>query len=334
MGPKIVLCCFSAEFFLYLLIKTTTMKKIYSAFIALTCLVFIGKAQVVNPGICMVTVDDSSKHNIVYYDKHQIAGVDSFILHREMVGMPGMYVRIMANDTAAFSMFMDMDTIGGNPNHQLHRYRLQVYRSAGGYSQLGPYHTALYCLQNATNYAWNTYDIGGTGGGIVTKYMMLQDDNSTNAWHVIDSMSNTTTAIVEPNITSFPNGQWRLATKWSVSCNPSYKLSGNNTVQAAIVKSKSNISNNKQAGINLLKSASFGLFPNPATDQVTLRMNFPVSENTNVKIYNALGLEIYTSVLSFGKDELIIPVSGFEKGIYFAELSNRQNKVTKRIVVQ
>ncbi len=41
------------------------MKKIYSILFALICVAFIGKAQVL-PGICMVTVDDSSKHNIVY----------------------------------------------------------------------------------------------------------------------------------------------------------------------------------------------------------------------------------------------------------------------------
>ena len=48
---------------------------------------------------------------------------------------------------------------------------------------------------------------------------------------------------------------------------------------------------------NQLKKAGFVLFPNPASEQITLRMNFPVSGNTNVKIYNALGIEVYTNVL-------------------------------------
>src|SRR4051812_23832344 len=124
------------------------MKKIYSLLIAVIILSLVGKAQVLTPGICMVTVDDSSKHNIVYYDKHQYGpGVaDSFILHREMTSMPGMYVRVMANDTSAFSMFLDMDPMA-DPNVQLNRYKLQIWNHIGGYSQLGPYHTVLYCLQ-------------------------------------------------------------------------------------------------------------------------------------------------------------------------------------------
>ena len=308
------------------------MKKIYSFFIAIMAIAFIGKAQVVNPGICMVTVDDSSKHNIVYYDKTQIANVDSFILYREDNMMSGTYTRIMGNDSAAFSTFLDMDT-AGNPNIKLHRYKLGIWRAVGGYSQMGPYHTALYCLQNAQNYAWNLYDVEGTGSGMVGKYMLLRDDNSTNGWHAIDSLSSTTTAAVDPLVSSFPNGQWRLATKWALSCTPTAKY-GNNGTQTTIVKSKSNITNNKSASLHSLKAASVALFPNPATDQLTLRTNFPVSENITVKIYNALGIEILSTVLSFGKDELVIPIGGMQKGIYFAEISNKTSKVTKRIAVE
>ncbi|MGZ3863348.1 MAG: T9SS type A sorting domain-containing protein [Bacteroidia bacterium] len=313
------------------------MNKFYS-FLFLSFIAFSAKAQIstMNPGICMVTVDDSSKHNIVYYDKHQFGpGVaDSFILHREMNGMPGMYQRIMANDTTAFSMFLDMDT-AGDPNIKLHRYKLQIWNHIGGYSQLGPYHTVLYCLQSVQNYNWNQYDVEGIGTGTVAKYMLLQDDNSTNAWHVIDSVSGSSNSTVDPNVGLYPNGQWRLATSWGVSCSPTARQGGNNSTQTTIIKSKSNITNNKSAGINsVLKASGFVLFPNPATDVVTLRMNFPVAENTNVKIYNALGMQVYSNTLMFAKDELKIPVSGFEKGIHFAELSNKQAKVTKKFVVE
>ena len=306
------------------------MKKIYFILFALVGLTF-AKAQVASgPGICMVTVDDSSKHNIIYYDKTQ-APADSFILYRES-NTPTVYTRIMANTATAFSMFMDMDT-AGNPNIKLHRYKLQIYHHVTGYSVLGPYHTVLFCLQNIANYNWNQYDVEGTGTGVVNQYVVLQDDNSTGLWHPIDTLAGTVNSWIDPNVSLFPNGQWRLATMWSISCSPTARQ-GNNSVESAIVKSKSNISNNRTAGINQLKTANVGLYPNPATEQVTLRMNFPVSENTTVKIYNALGMEVYTTVLYMGKDELVIPVSGLQKGIYFAELSNKQTKVTKRLAVE
>ena len=124
-----------------------------------------------------------------------------------------------------------------------------------------------------------------------------------------------------------------MATQWNVSCTPTARYD-NNSAQTTIVTSKSNITNNKTTGLHTLKSASIALFPNPATEQVTLRTNFPVSENTTVKIYNALGIEMLSTVLSFGKDELVIPISGMQKGIYFAEISNKTSKITKRIAVE
>ncbi len=245
--------------------------------------------------------------------------------------MSGTYNRIMANDSAGLSMFLDLDT-AGNPNIKLHRYKLQVWRNIGGYSQLGPYHTALYCLQNDSNYNWNLYDVEGAGSGMVTKYMLLQDDNGLNAWHPIDSLSNTTNMAVAPSVVSFPNGLWRLSTKWGVSCTPTAR-EGNNSIQVTIIKSKSNITNNKTTGINHLKAANIALYPNPATEQVTLRMNFPLGEITKVKIYNALGVEVTNAVLQAGKDELVIQVNNLAKGIYFAEISNSKNKITKRLAV-
>ncbi|HWY38606.1 MAG TPA: T9SS type A sorting domain-containing protein, partial [Bacteroidia bacterium] len=291
------------------------------------------KAQAVTgPNICMATVDDSSKHNIIYYDKTQVAAADSFILYRESNTVPGNYTKVMSNDSAAFSMFLDMDT-AGNPNIKLHRYKLGTWHHVSGYSQMGPYHTILYCLQNVTNYAWNYYDIEGTGSGMVSKYFLLRDDNSLNAWHPIDSVAGSANSTIDPNVLSYPNGRWRLVTKWSISCSPTAKY-GNNSTQTTIIKSKSNITNNRTSGINSLKEADLILYPNPATGQVTLRTNFPVNENASVRIYNALGMEMLSSVLSFGKDELIIPVNGLQKGIYFAEISNSKGRIVKRLAIE
>jgi hypothetical protein len=307
------------------------MKKLYSLLFALICMAFIGKAQGVIPGICMVSVDDSSKHNVIYYDKTQFAVADSFILWRE-TNTPGTYARIAANHSSVLSMFLDMDT-AGDPNIKLHRYKLQIWDQNNGYSNLGPYHTVLYCLQNVSNYNWNQYDVEGTGTGTVNNYVVLQDDSSTNQWHPIDTVSGGTNNWVDPNVTLYPNGQWRLATMWNVSCTPTAKM-GINGTQTTIVKSKSNITNNKQAGMQQLGGKQVNLYPNPAIAQVTLRMNFPVAENTIVKIYNAIGVEVLSTVLLAGKDELQIPISNLTKGIYFAELSNKQNKITKRLAVE
>ncbi len=305
------------------------MKKIYFLFIAFLGLSLATYAQ---PGVCMVTVDDSSKHNIIVYDKSQFSIADSFILWRE-TNTAGVYARIMAQDKNALSQFMDMDT-AADPNVKLNRYKLQIYDAVGGYSQLGPYHTVLYCLQNVTTYAWNLYDIEGVGTGQVNKYMLLRDDNGLNQWHAIDSMTNTTQNAVDPIAASFPNGLWRLTTKWAISCSSSMRQDGHNETQAQFVKSKSNITNNKVSGINPLKASWVNLYPNPAADKVVLRLNFPLAQKSTLKLYNALGGEVKEIVLPAGKDELEINVSELPKGMYVAEFTNASVKINKRLAVQ
>lgn len=307
------------------------MKKIYFFLTVIIALSFTTKAQIA-PGICMVTVDDSSKHNIVYYDKTQFSAADSFILWRETT-TPGVYARVMANHNSVLSQFVDMDT-AADPNVELHRYKMQVYDQIGGYSQLGPYHTVLYCLQVDTDYSWNLYDVQGSGGSFVNKYMLLRDDNSTNAWHAIDSTNNVTTMAKDTAALSFPNGSWRLVTKWSLSCTTTARQDGHNEVQATIVKSKSNITNNKTMGLNTLKAASLRIYPNPASELVNVRLNFPLAKSTTVKIYDALGAEVMRSAIPAGKDEIELNVSALNAGVYFVEFMNGSVKVNRKLVIQ
>lgn len=305
------------------------MKKIYALAISFFGFFLTAQAQV-TPGICMVTVDDSSKHNVIYYDKTQFAVADSFILWRE-TNVGGAYARVMANHSSALSLFLDMDPVA-DPNLKLNRYKLQIWDVSNGYSQLSPYHTVLYCLQNDSNYNWNQYDVEGTGTGLVNSYVVLQDDNSTNQWHPIDTLAGSVNAWVDHTVNNWPNGQWRLATLWSISCTPTARY-GANDVETAVVKSKSNITNNRTTGINILKANTVNLFPNPASDRVTMRLNFPVSENTWVKIYNAVGVEMLSAALPFAKDEFSIPLNGLQKGIYFVEFSNTRAKFVKRLAI-
>ena len=306
------------------------MKKIY-AFLTLSLLALTAAAQI-SPGVCMVTVDDSSKHNIVYYDKSQFSVVDSFILWRE-TSTPTVYARVMANHKSAISQFIDMDT-AADPNVKLHRYKLQVYDSVGGYSQLGPYHTVLYCLQNQTNYNWNQYDVEGVGSGLVTEYKLLRDDSGLNQWHPIDSVPGTSTSTTDPNALAFPNGLWRLVTDWSITCTVNNRTDGSNETQGTIVKSKSNITNNKVAGIHAIRAVGLRLYPNPASADVTLRLNFPLARASTLTLYNMLGSEVLRLTVPAGKDEVAFDVSALPAGMYIAELSNPLVKTTTRLAVE
>lgn len=306
------------------------MKRIYALF-TLSLLTLAAAAQI-GPGVCMVTVDDSSKHNIIYYDKSQFSVADSFILWRE-TDTPNVYARVMANHNSALSEFIDTDT-AADPNVKMHRYKMQIYDAVGGYSQLGPYHAVLYCLQNQTNYNWNQYDVEGVGTGLVSEYKLLRDDDGLNQWHAIDSVPGTSTSTTDPNALSFPNGLWRLVTKWSLTCTTSDRVDGSNQTQGTVVKSKSNITNNKVSGIHAIKTVGLRLYPNPASAGVTLRLNFPLAQASTLRLYDMLGCEVLRLTVPAGKDEALFDVSALPAGMYITELSNALVKTTTRLAVE
>ncbi|MFV0571763.1 MAG: T9SS type A sorting domain-containing protein [Xanthomarina gelatinilytica] len=72
---------------------------------------------------------------------------------------------------------------------------------------------------------------------------------------------------------------------------------------------------------------TYGLYPNPATNQVTISL----PQNLNLKyaaIYNALGQKTQTTT------NTTINTSAFAKGIYYIEVVTNQGKATKKLIKQ
>jgi hypothetical protein len=168
---------------------------------------------------------------------------------------------------------------------------------------------------------------------MVTKYMLLRDDNSLNQWHPIDSVSGSVNNTTDPNVLLYPNGQWRLVTQWSISCNPTARF-GNDQTQTAIVKSKSNITNNRQIGIKVLQASQVNLYPNPAVGRVRLRLNFPQAQATDIRLFNVMGVEVMKLQLPAGKDELEMDLDSLAKGVYVASFTCGNAAVNKRLVIE
>jgi PKD repeat protein len=96
-------------------------------------------------------------------------------------------------------------------------------------------------------------------------------------------------------------------------------------------------SNVNGLGIGDMESIyNLGIMPNPAGDHTIVRFTLPSQEKTGLRIYNAVGQEIYAvpaSELSKGKHEMVINTSGFARGIYIVELSTGGGALVRRLVV-
>lgn len=83
-------------------------------------------------------------------------------------------------------------------------------------------------------------------------------------------------------------------------------------------------------GVNEIEAASFSLFPNPATTQVSVELKQPVAVKTEVKIVDAAGRTVQTTTLDQGAQKLEIQVKNLEKGWYKVTIGNESQSFIKQ----
>lgn len=81
-------------------------------------------------------------------------------------------------------------------------------------------------------------------------------------------------------------------------------------------------------------SAWVNVFPNPATEQVQLSMNFPFGESFQIRLINQWGRVVYSMISDFpaGENILAIPLSELSSGLYIVEVRTSLGFTMKRFV--
>ena len=274
--------------------------------------------SVVQPAICMVTVDSLSRHNIIVWDKGSNTDIDSFIVYRETTF--NTYKRIGALPFNVVSQFTDtVETkyfpFSGNPNAGTYRYKLQTRNVCGNYSTLSPYHNTIYVSKNNGTFNWNQYTIEGetTPVPTLTSYLLFRDDDNNGNWKVVNGVSSSQTTMTDPNYASYPNGNWRVETSWGIACSPTFKATQNfsasrsNASQPIVSSIKNDYANN----------GTLKIYPNPFSDKTALILELEINSGVEIVLYNSLGQAISTiekKFLTAGRYVYVITVP--EKGIY------------------
>ena len=81
-------------------------------------------------------------------------------------------------------------------------------------------------------------------------------------------------------------------------------------------------------GITEYYKTAFSLFPNPATNEITIRYYGNVNPNTEVVLYNTIGQSIIEIPLP-NSGQINISVLGLTNGIYFVKCGNKVTKFLK-----
>ncbi len=84
---------------------------------------------------------------------------------------------------------------------------------------------------------------------------------------------------------------------------------------------------------NLL-DAALSVYPNPATEDITVKLTYAYEENVEIAVYNLIGEQIHAieATDAFNK-EYTFDMSGQANGIYFVEVQTEEATTTKRFVL-
>jgi len=292
----------------------------------------VNVVQVQTPNICMVSSDSTSTNNIIFWDKTVYTNMDSFIVYREV--STNTYNRIGAVSKNSLSMFVDVNrAVGpanGDPNVGFYRYKLQLRDTCGNYSAMSPYHTSVYFIDNHTGtFTWNTYSVEGQATP-VANFILRRDNANNGVYVVVGNVSGNTTTLNDANYSTYQTiANWRVDAT-GFNCTPTARY-GNNSAQSAIVKSKSNISNNRSTLVKNTES-NFSVYPNPTNGNLTISFTNSPFGKVSVKVMSAIGQEVYSETFTQTNENHHVDLSKYESGIYLVQITTSNSTVIKRVV--
>ena len=270
--------------------------------------------------LCIATVDTTSSHNVITWDKTSVLGADGFKLYREVAGIGFVYSAYIPYDS--LSQYVD-STPGINPNIKRERYAMSIVDTCGNEGPLGDFHQTIYLAPpviNGNNVYLEWFDYVGLPAGFY--YRILRDTSSNGTWTVVDSVASS--VVLNYNDLGILVGQSNLKYLIEIvtpnSCDPTRAVNNNST--------RSNRTNNMMAvGIDESKVLTFSIQPNPSTGNITVQLPTGIS-NYNLQITDLTGAEVKTF-----QNQNQLDLSMLSNGIYFVNLYFENQKVSNKIVI-
>jgi hypothetical protein len=86
-----------------------------------------------------------------------------------------------------------------------------------------------------------------------------------------------------------------------------------------------------------LTDASIGVYPNPTSDDATLKIALPKSTTVSYVVMNSLGQTIISENMGFMKDGVHViklSTSDYSTGVYFVKAKIGENTMTQKVIVR
>ena len=98
----------------------------------------------------------------------------------------------------------------------------------------------------------------------------------------------------------------------------------------------------QQPGVKLVwepphEGNGFNVYPNPATDHITIKLFGDIPREFRIDIINIAGLKLYTEKLTFTDKfyiEKVIPLSNFSFGVYYVRIMSSDKEINRTFIFE
>ncbi len=264
--------------------------------------------------ICFVTVDDPSTHNIVVWEKVDKAGIDSFIIYREIT--TNNYQRIGAVHRDSLSEYHDY---AANPNSTAYRYKIAARDTCLNIGNISPFHNTIHIQYlSAGNLNWNVYEIENDTNP-VNSFDVFIDDSANGNWDLMLTVPGTQASATDINYSLHPAALYKVVANFSYSCSPtrsSNKVASNITSQSI---------GTGIAAVDLEKMLS--IYPNPANNLITINAG-----RLNVETIGLLNVDGRVVLQNNALKSNTIDITALSAGFYIVNIKTNEGVVKKQVI--
>jgi len=284
--------------------------------------------------ICVLTVDTAINRNVITWND-TVQGIAEYRIFREGTTQ-GSFNLIGTQLAGTGNTFVD--TIA-DANLGPWRYKVQTRDSCNQISDYTLAYKTIRCNVNLQgggfNVTWDPYQGDNLSFTYYRIYRKLQDSTS---WRLIDSVP-VNAALSYLDLSSpvpTDTNNYFVEVNSDEGCASTLRMAngGHNEIQTIVVKSKSNIKNNRQAatGIKIdVDKVNFSLYPNPASTECKLIVSETMKDAV-VELFDITGRSLKRLTLQ-GK-QVTLSTADLANGVYTISVSNVDTRTVKKLVIE
>jgi hypothetical protein len=274
--------------------------------------------------ICMVSVDSTTNHNVIVWEKPVSDLINKFIIYKES-NEANIYEPIGIVNFSETAIFADTNS---NPNMKSYRYKLGFENADGHIFPSGNLHQTIHLSINQ--------GIGNSWNLIWTDYIGF-DVASYNIYRKTDVIGFSQIATISASFNSYTDLEAPVGNVYYIvevinpaGCNPFNR-------SADYASSYSNVATNNVLGVNDgANDLMVSVYPNPAKERLSIRTGETFKGNTRIEISDLLGKTVYADEVSGmrANSSYSVNTTDFKDGLYILKLSSETGSVSKKIVIR